>query len=143
MLLFVPDRPSTPTAIITTPASASVANSLAFTEMLKVFMPAPPIPSQPRLGRSARSVGCADQSGHIENQRHRAVAEDRGAGDAVDAPVIGFQRLDDHLLLAEQVVDEQADAAAVAFDDHDQAFVQLRSRAARTPNTSCRRMTGT
>ena len=121
LLFFVPDKPSTPTATITTPASASVANSLAFTEMLKLFM-LPPIPS--RLGRPAQR-GCADQSGYIENQRDRAVAEDRGPRDAVDATEIRFQRLDDHLLLAEQVVDEQADAAAVAFHDHDQAFVQL------------------
>ncbi len=38
--------------------------------------------------------------------------------------VVGFQRLDHDLLLAEQVIHEQSDAAAVALGDHDQALVQ-------------------
>ncbi len=40
-------------------------------------------------------------------------------------PVVGFEGLDDHLLLAEQVVHEQAHAAPVAFDDDDEALVEL------------------
>src|SRR5688572_18619599 len=117
LLLFVPDRPSTPTATITTPASASVANSFVFTVMLKLFMPS-------SLSSRGPQRGHAYQSRYVENQCDRAVTEDRCPGDAVDTAEIRFERLDHHLLLAEQVVDEQADAAAVAFDDHDQSFVQ-------------------
>src|SRR5262245_20803991 len=120
LLLFVPDRPSTPTTTITMPASASVANSLAFTVMLKAFI-------WLVLTKSCRRPqrGDAYQSRYIENQCDRAVAEDRGPGNALDAAEIGFERFDDDLLLTEQIVDEQADAAALAFDDHDQALVQL------------------
>src|SRR5262245_61724605 len=39
--------------------------------------------------------------------------------------VIGFERFDDHLLLAEQVIHEQSYAAAVAFHDDDETFVEL------------------
>src|SRR6185436_6375863 len=72
------------------------------------------------------SCSCpADDSGQIENHCHRSIAEDRGAGHTVDVSVVGFEALDDDLLLPEEVVDEEADAAAVAFDDHDEALVQL------------------
>src|SRR5262245_47631002 len=72
------------------------------------------------------SCSCAaDDAGQIENQSHRSITEDRGAGHTVDVAVIGFQALDDHLLLSEQVVDEETDASTVAFDDHDETLVQL------------------
>ncbi len=63
-------------------------------------------------------------AGQVENQRHRSIAENRGP-DTIDVSVVRFERLDDHLLLAEQIVDEQADALAIAFDDHDEALMQL------------------
>src|SRR4051812_49397724 len=72
------------------------------------------------------SCSCpADDSGQIENERHRSVTEDRGAGHTVDVPIVGFEALDDDLLLAEEVVDEEAHAPPVAFDDHDEALVQF------------------
>src|SRR5262245_48779869 len=54
--------------------------------------------------------GTADDSRQIEDERHRSIAEDRGTRHSVDVPVIGFEGLDDDLLLAEQVIDEQPDA---------------------------------
>ena len=69
--------------------------------------------------------GRADDSRHVENQGHGAVAEDGGPGDSFDVTVVRFQRLDDDLLLAEQIIHEQSDAlAAFAFGDDDQSFVQ-------------------
>ena len=61
---------------------------------------------------------------------------------AFDVPVVGLQGLDDHLLLAEQLVDEQANALSVAFDHHDQPLMQLPRCEAATPNTSCSRIIG-
>src|SRR5215471_15737479 len=79
-------------------------------------------------GSLVRPYACScptDDSGQIENECHRSVTENRGAGHTVDVPVVRFEALDDDLLLAEEVVDEEADAAAVAFDDHDEALVQV------------------
>src|SRR5262245_34053767 len=59
------------------------------------------------------SCSCpTDDSGQIENQRHRSVTEDRGSGHTIDVSVVRFEALDDHLLLAEEVVDEETDAPA-------------------------------
>src|SRR3954471_13812248 len=77
------------------------------------------------LVRPYSCAGPADDSGQIENECHRSIAEDGGAGHTVDVPVVGFETLDDDLLLAEKVVDEEGDAAAVAVDDHDEALMQL------------------
>src|SRR4051812_34755800 len=77
------------------------------------------------LVRPYSSARAADDAGQVENECHRSVAEDRGAGHTVDMSVVGFEALDHDLLLAEQVVDEEADAASVALDDDDEALVQL------------------
>src|SRR3954447_7795128 len=72
------------------------------------------------------SSACApNDSRQIEDQRNGPIAEDGRAGYAVDVPIVGFERFDDDLLLAEEVVDEQTDTAAVAFDDHYQALIEL------------------
>ena len=54
-----------------------------------------------------------DDSCHVENQCHRAVAEDCCSRNTLDMAVVGFQGLDDHLLLAEQVVDGVSDVVDV------------------------------
>src|SRR6185312_6406706 len=69
--------------------------------------------------------GEPDEPWQVQNQRDRSISEDRRARDALDVSVVGLERLDDDLLLAEQIVDEQADAPALAFDDDDQTLVQL------------------
>src|SRR6185436_19478403 len=71
------------------------------------------------------STGATNDSWQIEDQRDRAIPEDGRAGDAVDVAVIGFERFDDDLLLAEEVVHEEADAAAFTFDDDDEPLVEL------------------
>src|SRR5689334_6591464 len=70
-------------------------------------------------------TGATNDSWQIEDLRNGAIAEDGRAGDAVDVAVIGFERFDDDLLLAEEVVDEETDAAAFAFDDHDEPLIEL------------------
>src|SRR5581483_5254522 len=72
-------------------------------------------PALPWSSRCRPHGGRADEPRNIENECHRAVAEDRRARDALDVPVVGFQRFDDHLLLSEQVIDEQTDPPPVAF----------------------------
>src|SRR5690349_14330824 len=79
-------------------------------------------------GSLVRPYSCAcaaDDAGQIQNERHRSITEDRRARHTVDVSVVRFEALDDDLLLAEEVIDEEADAAAVAFDDHDEALVQV------------------
>src|ERR1700754_2728641 len=60
------------------------------------------------------SCSCpTDDSRQTQNQPHASITEDGGAGHSVDVSVVGFEALDDALLLAEEVVDEEADAPAV------------------------------
>src|SRR3954471_5378427 len=69
--------------------------------------------------------GRADQARNVENEGHGAVAEDGGPGDSVDVTVVRFQRLDDDLLLTQQIIHKQSDAlVAFAFGDDDQSFVE-------------------
>src|SRR5438552_7558532 len=64
------------------------------------------------------------QAADIQNQRDAAIAHDGGARHVVDLAVVGFEVLHDDLLLAEQLVDQQRDAAALGFDDdHDSGHV--------------------
>src|SRR4051812_6803523 len=77
------------------------------------------------LVRPCSCSGPADDAGQIQNERHRSVTEDRRAGHTIDVAVVRFEALDHDLLLAEEVVDEEADAAPVALDDHDEALVQV------------------
>src|SRR5579884_3639179 len=70
-------------------------------------------------------AGDPDEAGQIEYQRDGAVSEDRRSRDALDVPVIGLERLDDDLLLAEEVVHEQTDAPPVPLHHDDESLVQL------------------
>ena len=72
----------------------------------------------------------------VEDQRDAAVAHDGGARDVGDLAVVGFEVLDDHLLLAEQFVDQQRDAAALGLDDDHDRAARARSRSAARSNTS-------
>jgi hypothetical protein len=45
-------------------------------------------------------------SAHVDNKRHRTITQDGRAGNALDPAIVGFQRLDDSLLLTEQVIDQ-------------------------------------
>src|SRR3569623_1474614 len=65
-----------------------------------------------------------DESGQIENQCHRAVAQIRGVVHSFDVAVVRFVTLDVDLLLAVVVVDDEADAPAVALDDDDEPLMQ-------------------
>ena len=49
----------------------------------------------------------------VENQRHAAVAHDGGARLIADPAVVRFQVLHHHLLLAQQLVDQQGGAVAL------------------------------
>src|SRR5687768_5359280 len=71
-------------------------------------------------------VGAADDAGQIENQCHRAIAQNGGAGNPFHAPEIGIERLDHHLLLAEEIVPELACPASDAFLQHHDAFACIR-----------------
>src|SRR6266851_8794723 len=67
-----------------------------------------------------RRAGQGNESGNVEDEADAAVAQDGGAGNAVDLPEMGFQALDHHLLLAEETVDEERAAAPLVLDDdHD------------------------
>src|SRR4051812_18743154 len=48
-----------------------------------------------------------DQARHIQDDAHAAITQDRAAGDTAHGADGFAQRLDHHLLLAEQLVDEQ------------------------------------
>src|SRR5690606_36050033 len=71
-------------------------------------------------GRHGHRRGLGQAAG-IDDQRHAPVAEDGGAGHAGDALVVALEVLHHHLLLAEQFVDLQRQAAAVGFDHHRHA----------------------
>ena len=55
---------------------------------------------------------------HVEDQRDRAVAEDRRAGEARRVGVQLRQRLDHRLVAADDLVDHQPDADVGVGDDH-------------------------
>src|SRR5204862_722289 len=65
------------------------------------------------------------QARHVDDQRHAAVPQNRGAGQTLDLSVIGLQAADHHLLLSEQLVHEQRDFLAVALDDDDETVRRL------------------
>ncbi len=79
------------------------------------------------LGRLASSLQ-TNKSGDIDNQRHRTIRKNGRAGNAVDAAIVGFQRLHDSLLLADQFIDEQTYLSAVGFDHNHQTFFDVLSR---------------
>src|SRR5688500_14035981 len=63
---------------------------------------------------------------HVHDQRDIAVAQDRTAGNALDTFEILFQRLDHHLLLADDVVDDQRHLGrTLGLAQHDEAVVRI------------------
>ena len=58
----------------------------------------------------------------LEDQRDSAIAHDGGAGEAVDAAEIGLQALDDHLVLADELVYEQRDAPTFGLQQDEDAL---------------------
>ena len=62
----------------------------------------------------------ASEAGDIENRRDAAIAEDGGAHEAFDFAEVAFKALDDHLLLAQQLVDGEANFSASRLDDNDE-----------------------
>src|SRR5512140_1845715 len=60
----------------------------------------------------------AHERDDIEDQRHAAVAHDGGARHVLHLAVVGFEVLDHDLLLAEQFIHQQGDAAAFGLDHH-------------------------
>src|SRR5262249_18475865 len=73
--------------------------------------------------RFAAALAARDSTdaGHIEDERDAAIAENRGTGNAGDGLVVGLQALDDHLLLADDLVEHDGDLVAGPGldDDHE------------------------
>src|SRR5262245_25450528 len=95
------------------PALAAVASFMAKT------------PVSFGASRGDGSIGAAHQSAGIDDQGDVAVAEDRRAGDAEDAVIVGFEILDHDLLLADEIVDLQGQLAAIGFEHDDDAGLRL------------------
>ena len=55
-----------------------------------------------------------------------SVAEDRGPHDSVDAAVVRLEGLHDHLGLADDLVDEEADQRSVGLDDAHERLARIR-----------------
>ena len=66
-----------------------------------------------------RELDVLQQLAHVEDQRHGAVAEDRGAGEPAHLAEESPEGLDHGLLPADHVVDDEADALPVRLGDHD------------------------
>src|SRR6185437_7980231 len=72
----------------------------------------------------AHLAGTARQTGHVQDQGYRAIAEYRCTGNTLYVTVVGIQGLDDHLLLTEQLVDQQRGAPALALHDQQQTVLR-------------------
>ena len=66
--------------------------------------------------------GCVEQGAGIEDEGDVAVAEDGRTGDAGQVLHESTEALDDDLLLADHLVDEQGANLAVGLDDDGDAF---------------------
>ena len=60
-----------------------------------------------------------DELDHVQDQRHGAVAENRGAGQPAHIPEEPAERFDDGLLPADHVVHDQSDALVVGLGHDD------------------------
>src|SRR5699024_9145899 len=69
-------------------------------------------------------LGDAHQPRDIQDQGDRTTTQNGGARNALHFPVVFLQRLDDDLLLPEQVIDDDADPAVITLDDDNQAFAR-------------------
>ena len=67
----------------------------------------------------ADDVGGLRQAEHVEDQRHAAVAHDRGAGEGFDAFELLAERLDDDLFGVVDFVDDQAELPLVGLQHDD------------------------
>ena len=67
-----------------------------------------------------RGVARSIIPGDVEDEADVAVAEDRAAGDALDVADAVAEGLDDHLLLSEQLIHQNAALPLIVADDDDQ-----------------------
>src|SRR5512137_507421 len=114
--------PNTPAA----PTSANMQSTSAMAPSIRVRIVKPRSRDRVFMVRapfSGRSMPRAAHEGaDVQDQRDAAVAHDRGARDVLDLAVVALEVLHNHLLLAEQFVHQQRDAAAFGLDDdHDVA----------------------
>src|SRR5205809_1023449 len=78
--------------------------------------------SMPRSSRANNEMRRSAPPGHGEDQGDAAIAQDRRAGDPVDLLEVRLEALHHHLLLAEELVDEECRQAVLVLDDHHQAL---------------------
>src|SRR5207247_10653382 len=67
-------------------------------------------------------AGEGNESGDVEDEADAAVAQDGGAGDALDLPEVRFPALDHDLLLAEETVDDALGPAPLDLDADPEAL---------------------
>ena len=89
--------------------------------------PLPPLGGRREEARLARREHLFDERGHVEDERHALVAELGRAGEAAHALQRLAERLDDDVLLADELVDDEAEAPVADLRDDD----ERRARAAR------------
>ena len=70
-------------------------------------------------------TGHLHQRGDVENQRDPPVAENAGACNSVDVLKVFSERLNDDVLLAEQLVDDDSDFVILDAADHDRRSRRL------------------
>jgi len=75
----------------------------------------------------------SNQARDIQDQRNRTVTVNRRAGKTGHLFEIGFQALDYHLLLCEQLIDEHGNAAAVRLQHDQQSVGNVAGYPARCP----------
>ena len=64
-------------------------------------------------------VGDADQARDVENQRDAAIAQNGCAGEHLDVGMQLRQRLDDGLVVADDLINDEADLGVARRDDDD------------------------
>src|SRR5450756_520516 len=93
----------------------SIVNTSSGRSLVQVFICI--LPSARGLEPVVLRAAVLDQLRHVEDQRHRAVAEDGGAGERRDIGVQLGQRLDDGLVIGDHLVDHEADQRLAGRDD--------------------------
>src|SRR5690606_18712906 len=78
-----------------------------------------------RGGQGSGAVRLPHEAAGVEYERDGAVAEDRRRRNPLEPRAVRLETLQHHLLLPEKLVDEEARAPAVRFDDHHDALVEL------------------
>ena len=77
----------------------------------------PPASASPGRGLPLHARSHFHHGVDVQDQGHRAVSSNGGAGDALHVAIVLGDGLDDHVLLPEQLVDNQADLAVLEADD--------------------------